>query len=200
MTKFIENQSHWQHTGAILAGGQSKRMGRPKEGVLLWDLRPMIEHVMDILQTICKSIVIVGKCEGYYPKQNKFISDRLPNLGPIGGIESLLSSNLDTEYLVVACDQPFLTQEILKFLIKDEEPEKIKLFKASGNKKINPFPGYYPASILSHVKDSIQKGRTAMHEMIVDCPSVTWIPIQESQESFLRSINTPSDLFVKIKQ
>ena len=44
--------SHWNHTGAILAGGLSKRMGSPKEGVQLWDSRPMIEHVIETLEKV----------------------------------------------------------------------------------------------------------------------------------------------------
>jgi molybdopterin-guanine dinucleotide biosynthesis protein A len=36
-------------TGAVLAGGQSARMGQPKAAVRLWDGRTMMEHMLDTL-------------------------------------------------------------------------------------------------------------------------------------------------------
>ena len=187
--------SHWNHTGAILAGGLSKRMGSPKEGVQLWDSRPMIEHVIETLEKVCKEVVIVGKCEGYDDSEkHKIIPDMTPNFGPLGGIKSLLSSNIDNEYIVAACDQPFLTEDLLRLLIKEGLSGKLRLFQTGSNKKINPFPGYFSTSLLQHVKDSIKKGKTAMHEMIESYSNIHWIPIEESKIELLRSINTQHDL------
>ena len=139
-------------------------------------------------------MVIVGKCEGYDREKHKNIPDMTPNLGPLGGIESLLSSNIDNEYIVAACDQPFLTEDLLRLLIKEGLSGKLRLFQTGSNKKINPFPGYFSTSLLQHVKDSIKKGKTAMHEMIESYSNIHWIPIEESKIEFLRSINTQHDL------
>lgn len=187
------NNLKWPHIGTILAGGQSKRMGEPKESILLWDNKSMIEHVIQVLEVICEKIVIVGKCEGY-DSDITLLEDTVPKLGPVGGLETLLSSGIDTEYLVVACDQPLLTVELLQKLIKSTPSSNIRLFAFEGFKDINPFPGIYPSSLLSHVTNSIQKGLTAMHEMIQSCPNITWIPINQSEATLLRNINTPKDL------
>ena len=184
----------WQHTGAIFAGGQSKRMGSPKEGVLLWDNRPMIEHVIEVLKKVCKKIIIIGKCEGYDSKDITLLQDITLNLGPVGGLKTLLSSGIDTEYLVVACDQPLLTPELLRKLIKSEVSSKLRLFSYSGFTDINPLPGYYSSSLLSHVQDSIKNGFTAMHEMIENYPSVSWVSITQAEALLLKNVNTPHDL------
>lgn len=183
----------WPHIGTILAGGQSKRMGKPKESILLWDNKPMIEHVIQVLGVVCEKIVIVGKCEGY-DSDITLLEDTIPTLGPVGGLETLLSSGIDTEYLVVACDQPLLTIELLQKLIKSTPSSNIRLFTFEGFKNINPFPGIYPSFLLSHIKYSIRKGLTAMHEMIQSCPNVTWIPINQREAALLKNINTLKDL------
>src|SRR3989338_1209190 len=84
--------------------------------------------------------------------QSKRIPDHKPDSGPLGGIETLLSSNLDTEYLVVACDQPLLTVELLQKLAKSTPSSNIRLFTFESFSDINPFPGIYPSSLLPHIK------------------------------------------------
>ncbi len=191
------NNLKWPHIGTILAGGQSKRMGEPKEGVLLWDKKPMIDHLINTLSKITREILILGEPKGIDIKSRKdikCISDHKPGSGPLGGIETLLNSRLGAEYLVVACDQPLLTVELLQKLIKSTPSSNIRLFAFEGFNELNPFPGIYPSSLLPHVKYSIQKGLTAMHEMIQSCPNITWVPINQSEAALLKSINTPEDL------
>lgn len=187
---------NWPHTGAVLAGGNSSRMGKPKEGILLQDGHKMIEHAISTLSPLCKNVVIIGKCEGYKTSNITVIPDKRPELGPLEGIETLLTSNLDTEYLVVACDQPFLTKDLLLRLVTSKSSSLIRLF-GTGNRKdreTNSFPGYYSGKLLSHVQDCIQKNKLAMYTMIKSCKDVEWISISEKERLLLKSINTPCDL------
>ena len=188
------NNLLWSHTAAILAGGESKRMGTPKEGIPLWDSRPMIEHIVNTISIITKKIVIVGECKGYSPtKDIKIIPDFEPHRGPLIGLKSLLKSNLDSAYLVIACDQPLITKELLQLLIQ-EESQHIKLF--TGEKleaRIDPFPGYYPTSCLKNLQNMIEIGNSSM-QAFLKSSKIDWIKIPEDQKHLLRSINTPQDL------
>ncbi len=187
----------WTHLGVILAGGQSKRMGEPKEGVLLWDGRSMMEHLIDVLSKSCREVLIVGEPKGVnikLRKDIKIVPDHNPGSGPLGGLETILRSGLDSEYLVIACDQPLLTIELVQKLIKSTPSSNVRLFTSESFHTVNPFPGIYPSALLSHVQQSIQKGLTAMHEMIRSYSDVTWIPIDQNEKTFLQNINTPQDL------
>ena len=199
MTNIIKShRPKWTHTGAILAGGKSKRMGLPKPDILLTDGRSMLEHVLETLSLVCKQIVIVGewkKGENEKEENKKGIiqiADYIPGLGPLEGIGTLLSSNLDSEYLIVACDQPFLTTELLLKLV-EKSSTSLQLFNFEDDKKIQPFPGYYPVSCLSYIKKSIELGKNAMHEFIRSTP-VNWIQMSKDSEQFVKSINTPEEL------
>ena len=102
-------------TGAILCGGSSKRMGKPKAELLLPDGRSMIETVRDTLSKICDGVVLLGPSAGV--SGHRVIEDNRHDAGPLAGIEALLASGLDDRYLIVPCDQPrFNTTVALRLL------------------------------------------------------------------------------------
>ncbi len=94
----------WPHTVAILIGGQSKRMGSPKHLVTLPSGQSMLETMIAFAKKIATTTVIVGgEVEGICS-----VLDRRTLHGPVAGIEALLASEIDSQYLVVGCDMPYL--------------------------------------------------------------------------------------------
>jgi molybdopterin-guanine dinucleotide biosynthesis protein A len=93
-------------TGFILAGGKSLRMGRDK-AALDWRGRSLLEHMHALLATVCDTVHVVGRNN---------LPDRLPDLGPLGGISTALHSTATRNNLVVAVDLPFLTRDLLKYV------------------------------------------------------------------------------------
>jgi molybdenum cofactor guanylyltransferase len=190
-----QNIPTWPHTGAILAGGQSTRMGEPKEGVCLWDNRPMIEHVLETLRSVCSQVIIVGECKGFSIPEGASIckiEDNYPGIGPISGLEALLSSGLDSQYLVTCCDQPLLTTDLLIQLIENE-PSNIRLFSSPSQDKLDPFPGIYPVSVLPVLHDQLKQGQYSMQRFLKNSP-VTFLPLDESDLIKIKSINSKADL------
>ena len=92
---------------AILAGGKSVRMGQPK-ALLLYNDKPLIEHLIDRLKTNVQQLFIVGCPEpGLYRNVSaRVIPDESEALGPLGGMLSALHYvNEDIAYLlIVPCD------------------------------------------------------------------------------------------------
>ncbi|MBI3608705.1 MAG: NTP transferase domain-containing protein [Nitrospirae bacterium] len=183
-------------TGAVLAGGMSRRMGRPKEGVILWDGRPMIEHVIESLVALCRRVVIVGACSGFRVEPGRGIirlADRSSGQGPLAGIETLLASGLDSGYLIVACDQPRVTPHRLRPLLNDGDPAVPRFFRAQDGSKLDPFPGYFPAAWLPMVRDALARDHRSVRALIRRT-QVTWVSISDVLRADLRSVNTPADL------
>ncbi len=176
-------------TGAILAGGQSRRMGQPKEGVLMADGRRMIEHVIEPLSHICQKILIVGACRGFtIPPQSLLIPlpDSDPGSGPLSAIATILKSGVDKKgYIITACDQPFLTADLLRLLIQGPLNQPC-IFK-NHDSPLQPFPGYYPVSWLPEIGErSVCAMLTKTAISLVACPK-EW-------EARLKNINRPTDL------
>jgi len=180
--------------GAVLAGGRSRRMGRPKADIPLGDGRSMIDHVIARVKAVCPQVVVVGgapvSMDGV-----RHLPDTLPDLGPLGGLNTLLDSGLANAYLVVACDQPFLLPEILRLLLAGD-PAVAHLFRPIRNRPIDPFPGYYPAGLLSF--DPNNRGVLAQKERsmqrFIQTIQVAFLPLPLPLRCSIESINTPADL------
>jgi molybdopterin-guanine dinucleotide biosynthesis protein A len=166
-------------------------MGAPKEGVRLADGRPMVEHVREALAAVCEQVVIVGECRGYETGRITRLPDLRPGLGPLAGIEAALSSGLSAGYLIAACDQPFLTPELLRRLVG--EAEEPRCFREEGGAGFHPFPCYFPASWLPRVQEALDGGRLSMRGLLGE-NQPHWPVIASEEAVLLRSVNRPEDL------
>lgn len=199
-----------QITGAIFAGGKSLRMGQPKAALPLWDHRPMMDHVMAQLAPLCHQLVVVGTCSGYDVKPQPglyHIQDIHPGYGPMAGMEALLSSGFDTEYLVMTCDQPLVTTDLLEQLLvprpqlaqatdpsnprTNKADRGFRFFCMENGHPLLPFPGVYPAGWLPQVKQAMAEHRYSLRDTL-EAECLQWIPLPPETAACLESINTPA--------
>jgi molybdopterin-guanine dinucleotide biosynthesis protein A len=104
-------------SAAILAGGQSSRMGANKAFVPVGG-RPIIERVIERVHRLADELVIVANDPAAYAHLGlPTFTDLLPGKGPLGGLYTALSRTCGEHILVVSCDQPFLNPEVLRFLL-----------------------------------------------------------------------------------
>lgn len=179
-------------TGAILFGGKSSRMGQPKHEVRLSDGSSFLERVLSALSPHCSQIVLLGGHEVSSTAKFQIIEDLRPEQGPMGGIESLLATQLDTKYLIVACDQPLLTSETCNLLI--DESASVSVFKSVETTKYLPFPGIYSTEIAPLITHALDKGQRSLQQLFRSLPNLKAHPITASFEQSLRSFNTPESI------
>lgn len=182
-------------TGAILAGGQSARMGQPKAAVRLWDGRTMIEHVLDILLAICPRVVVAGVDSSLRIQAGArvvHIPDRKGGLGPLAGIDALLASGFDSRYVVAACDQPLLSARLLR-LVAEGDPSRPHFFRGTRISSVVPLPAYLPATLLGDLQKILDSPDRSLRALMAAVPP-QWIEISREEEELLTSVNTPSEL------
>ena len=105
-------------SAAVLAGGMSRRMGTDKA---LLPLRPgdppLAALVLERVKTVANDVFIVAAGR---PEYGRFgvpvVPDRYPDGGTLGGIATALASASQDRCLVVACDMPFLSASLLRWL------------------------------------------------------------------------------------
>ena len=177
----------WPHTGAVLAGGAGRRMGRRKDSLPLPDGRTMLAAVAAALAETCRDVVVVGDAETLLER----IEDLCPGQGPLGGIEALLASNLDTHYLVCPCDVPLVTATLLRRLTV-ATGAAATVFRVDGERDFRPLPARISAGALDRVRGHLDDGRRAVHELLraLD-PAVIALPRDDAR--VLANVNTPSD-------
>ncbi len=181
--------------GAILAGGASSRMGRPKEGVPLSGGLTMIEHVLGAFAGVVDLVVVAGDCTGFSVSDRAnvvHVNDRHRGVGPLGGIEAVLASGVANGYVVATCDQPLLTPDVLRTL-SGEADDRAAFLRTEGGLELDPFPGYFPATLHGSVRAAIDAERLSVRGLIRTL-NVRWLTIADTDAACLRSIDTPEDL------
>jgi molybdenum cofactor guanylyltransferase len=103
-------------SAAVLAGGQSTRMGRDKALLPLTNGGPaMLALVLDSLAGVADDLFIVANDPGKYHEFGvRIVPDLHPGNGALGGIEAAVEHATDERCLVVACDMPFLNRALLR--------------------------------------------------------------------------------------
>jgi molybdopterin-guanine dinucleotide biosynthesis protein A len=110
--------------GYVLAGGKSRRMGRPK-ALLVLDGETMIERQLRALRSVARSVQVVG-WPGHVPWPEKLnarpgvrrLPDKLPDAGPLGGIYTALLHSRSEFNLFLGCDMPFVEPGLLEFICR----------------------------------------------------------------------------------
>jgi molybdopterin-guanine dinucleotide biosynthesis protein A len=104
-------------SAAILAGGQARRFGGRDKSTLRVGGRRILERQLDELCHITDDILLVGgrpieDVAGLRP-----VSDRVPDSGPLGGLDAALAAARDDRVILIACDMPFITAGFLESLL-----------------------------------------------------------------------------------
>jgi len=104
-------------SAAILAGGQARRYGgRDKSGLLIGGVSIFDRQVKQLSQ-ITDDILVVVAQPGRGKRGARLVCDRVANAGPLGGLDAALEFARDDEVVVVACDMPFVTAPLIRYLI-----------------------------------------------------------------------------------
>jgi len=102
---------------AILAGGQSRRMGRNKAFLPVGG-HPVIERVVQCVASLSDDVTIITNSPDQYRHLKRpMVRDVYPGKGALGGIYTAVHAARYAHCLVVACDMPFLNPDLLRYLM-----------------------------------------------------------------------------------
>ena len=179
-------------TGVILAGGISSRMGQDK-GLLLLNNQPLVKHIIQALKPITNQIIIISNNDDYKVFGYPVYKDLIKEKGPVGGIYTALTYSSTKYNIIISCDTPFVTTELLKFLLKHSEGHKITIPKFKN--KIHPLIGVYHQSIKSTFKSNLDKNQLKLMlvNQSLNC-NIVKMDGKFNDKKLFYNINTPSDL------
>jgi molybdopterin-guanine dinucleotide biosynthesis protein A len=101
---------------AVLAGGQSRRMGTDKALLpLVAGGQPMLGVVLERLSAVADDTIIVADDQARYAAFGvRVVPDLSRDVGALAGIQAAIASSAHEHCLVVACDMPFLSLPLLR--------------------------------------------------------------------------------------
>jgi molybdopterin-guanine dinucleotide biosynthesis protein A len=101
---------------AVLAGGQSKRMGQDKAFLEVGG-EAVIERVLARVQSLTDDLFInTNSPEKYKRFGLRLVADVYPDKATLGGIYSSIQAAYYPHVLIVACDMPLLNLKLLGYL------------------------------------------------------------------------------------
>jgi len=148
--------------GAILAGGQSKRMGKDKLFLEL-NNKKLIEHTLDKVKKYLKKIIVITNQDNKFFFENNLttVKDCVEGqLGPLVGILTAMKwakENLSKCSWIATfpCDTPFFPESIIKsFIEESEKKESLILCASSHGRKHNIF-GLWSLDLYDKLKDDL---------------------------------------------
>ncbi len=177
-------------TGAVLAGGASRRMGRTKALVEV-DGTPMAGRVAAALADAgCDPVWLVGGDPDELAALGlTVIPDRQPGAGPLGGVVAALA-RADGDVVVVACDLPHLTADVIGRLLDAAGTRPDVDAIVATTTAVEPACVLWRSSALPAVLAAFDGGERAVHRVIAQL-RVAEVPVPADA---LRNMNTPDDL------
>ena len=189
----MNNTSNW--TGVVLAGGQSKRMGRDK-ALIEVDGRTLLDRAMDLLQPHVSELLVIGEPEKYGHLGPFVIGDAWPGKGPLGGLVTALRYASNDRILLLACDLPDLTPRLLEHL-KIELGNSTDVVVPRHDGLIEPLVSAYHRRCLPVFQRCVEDDVLKMSDALA-LVRTTWVEVPPGKdgwpENLFRNVNSPSDL------
>lgn len=179
--------------GVILAGGESRRMGRPK-ALLRVGESTLIEAVIGRLRGACSEILIITNTpELYRHLRLRMVPDALPGRQSLVGIFTGVL-HMGGPAFVCACDMPFLNPALIRHLGSLADGVDVVIPRHGGD--YEPLHAVYTPACLEPIRRSVQ--RRERNTGFLQEVKVRVVEVEEIRrfDPDLRSfvnVNTPED-------
>jgi len=183
-------------TGVILAGGESRRMGRPKLFIEVGGV-PMFERVYRVCHQVFSEIIIVANDrERVGACGDRIVPDITPGKGALGGIYTGLVHASNDRCFCVAADMPFLHMPLIRHMIERSPEGDVIIPRTSDG--LHPLHAIYAKNCRKPIEALLSTGDLKIIDFF---PEVTVIYLSEGEilqyDPLLRSlinVNTEDDL------
>ena len=184
-------------SAALIAGGNSSRMGRDKCLLELPETKgePLWRHQWITLGSLKpEEMWISGRIEQTYFPSASLITDVWKDAGPLGGIASVLGRVHTPLLLILGVDLPCLTATILQTLLESSQEGQGAVFQ--GGEFYEPLAAIYPKSMLASAESMLADGNFRLQAWVqqgVACRKMNALPLPDHWRPAFRNINTPND-------
>ena len=165
-------------SSVILAGGESKRLGRYKPTVKLLD-KPLLLYVIDALLPISREVIIVLKNS----MQRVFLADFIEKLnspkirftydvsginGILAGVKAGLQASKESAVFLTGCDLPLMNSKVVELIMSNLIKLNVNAVVPMWNNGfIEPlYAGYMVSPTLRAVDEAINFGEKSFRDLL----------------------------------
>ena len=187
--------------GAVLAGGQSRRMGKDKLFLEL-NNKKLIEHTIEKVKKYLKQIIIITNQDNEFFTKNNLttVKDCIEGqLGPLVGILSAMkwakeNSNKYSWVATFPCDTPFFPESIIKSFIEESEKKESLLLSASSHGRKHNIFGLWSLDLYDKLKDDLVNKKIRKVQDWIEKNKIKNLEFKFKDYDPFFNINTEEDL------
>lgn len=186
--------------GAVFVGGQSKRMGSPKFS-LDYDGISGTERAAGMLNKFCDKVFLSSRADLDMDslaeiKNTERINDEHIQMGPVGGLATLMGKFPDKAWMITACDMPFLREEDFDIIFQQRDPLRYgTCYVQKGRLGYEPMCAIYEPKFIVPLYEAMSRRDLSISRIINTLPFKE-VRINEGDRSNFMNINTPEDYAV----
>ena len=179
----------------VLAGGRSRRFGSDKAAVVVAE-QAQLDFLVSVLAKVVSDVRVSIRSDQSGDSLRAAYSqvlDQQTELGPAGGLLAAHELEPESAWLVVACDMPSITANLLRELIHRREPHRGATAFVGSDGKPEPLCAIYEPATLRVLQASVASdghGVLGPRQLLLDADTALIQPLAGSIESF----NTPDEL------
>jgi molybdopterin-guanine dinucleotide biosynthesis protein A len=174
--------------GFVLVGGQSSRMGQNKARLKV-DSRLLVEVIAAKLQEVTGRVTLIGNPAAFGDLPFDCFPDLRPGLGPLGGLETALSSSHADFNVIVGCDMPGIPAAALAHLLAvSQQSGALCTMALDSEKRRHPLCAVYRVACLPFVRDALDAGRLRLLDLVEELRAA-----EVAIDLVLENLNTPEE-------
>jgi len=192
MDSFTDKQ---KITGVILSGGLSRRMGGQEKALLKLNGKEMILHILERLAPQVNSLIINTNrhIEQYRQFGYPVINDQFGHFdGPLAGIYTAISHVHSPYLLVVPCDSPLITNDLVERLYRALKENSCQMTVAHDGERLQPVFALLDVRLSTSLKHYLESGQRKLDRWYEGNGAVT-VDFSDAKEMFF-NVNTLEEL------
>ena len=176
-------------SGIILAGGRSSRMGCSKADLML-EGKSLLDWQIGKMRALGIQDILLSGTGGRYFSDARWIPDKFPDRGPLGGIHACLEAAHNPHCLIISVDTPLVPVSALLHLCRTHKNGVTILRHANGEE---PLLGIYDRSAGNAIAELIKEHGAPVRKLR---EMVAWSVFDYAGPlELLKNCNSPSDYF-----
>ncbi len=180
----------------LLAGGQSRRMGRDKALLSVNGIQ-LVQRISDRLHELTQEVILSASDPSAYSfLRLPSVPDRFRDQGPMAGLHAGMLHTTRPCVLLVACDLPRVTPALLRCLIRQRHGYDIVIPVTAGDRP-HPVCALYRLTCISAIDRNLRAGENRLISLLDEpCLQVRRWHIREDgfAEDELSDLDRPEDL------
>jgi molybdenum cofactor guanylyltransferase len=183
-------------SAVLLAGGESRRMGRDKATVLFRG-KPLWQIQLETLRSLRPAEIFVSARTDplWRPADVPLIADIPPSCGPLSGLAASLAKIHTAHLLALAIDLPFMTENYLHSICDAIEPSRGVVARIEN--RAEPLAAIYPREAEIDLRTALAGMDFSLQNIVrqlVTSGKLLEISVTQQERPLFRNVNNLSDV------